>query len=288
MCLLWGGGIVLIALLAVNERSSLLIKTEIKLSSSKCDIKDGSGRVFDDVVEYCSKYGDGNMGTIVIWGDSHAASLARPIINNLSDNESLFMIWHNDCPPLVGVEYGVRKDYEGPCERLGFGEKVLQYINQLDPSTVILAARWPRYSDAYSNTPGGAQMLYSSDGDLQEEYFEKLKVTTSHLLSENKVIVLPPKELSEQLNVYPDFLSDYNYFIEPSSAYVRAAHMLEIGVIHEKGLRVFDVNKIICPKNNCEYSDGAHYFYKDTNHLSDYGVDYISPWLLDVISPEYE
>ena len=88
--------------LTYNERSDLISKTVLNFQGKPCE-ETLINNKFNELSNYCVLYGQGKDKKIVIWGDSHSARIARPLINGTIKDESIYMITHNACPPLEGV-----------------------------------------------------------------------------------------------------------------------------------------------------------------------------------------
>jgi len=77
---------------------------------------------------------------VMLWGDSHAASLYRGLLNQAGLNGyNLAQYTASGCPPVL--QFTVRKRRE--CEHIN--SFVLEQIIQNRPDTLILAARWSIY-----------------------------------------------------------------------------------------------------------------------------------------------
>ncbi len=79
---------------------------------------------------------------VLLWGDSHAASLYRGLKNRQSEiaNFDLAQFNVSGCPPVVGFSVENNKG----CKELN--QYVVQEIKALHPDTVILAAYWLMYN----------------------------------------------------------------------------------------------------------------------------------------------
>ena len=84
---------------------------------------------------------------LVIWGDSHADSVAPGVVRYATDRAyGTYQLTMAGCPPLVDVDVeGPGGDYR-PCR--AFNRRVVEYI-ATDPSVdvVMLAARWTLYTE---------------------------------------------------------------------------------------------------------------------------------------------
>lgn len=92
--------------------------------------------------DYCSGVTKGAIPKplVMIWGDSHAASLYRGLYNQ-KDSSGFDLAQYNagGCPPIVGFAEVNR----ATCKDIN--QYVVQKIEKLHPNTVILAANWEMY-----------------------------------------------------------------------------------------------------------------------------------------------
>ena len=115
-----------------------------------------------DSQSYSSAFADSCSGVtnstppkplVLIWGDSHAASLYRGFYNRKNSfNFDLAQYTANSCPPIIGLSIA---------NRLGCKETndyVIQKIKALRPNTVILGANWQLY-DSFINVTGKRNRL---------------------------------------------------------------------------------------------------------------------------------
>lgn len=116
---------------------------------------------------YCSGIGNNSspQPLVMVWGDSHAASLYRGLNHQSIDNFDLAQYTAAGCPPVVDFTVSSRKK----CVEIN--RFVLSRIRELHPHTVILAAHWSRYNGA-------------ADGSEMLDY-QKLKLTVQALRDQN-------------------------------------------------------------------------------------------------------
>ena len=93
---------------------------------------------------FCIVGGKTGPADIVLWGDSHAASL-EPALRRYADERglSLALAIRVDCPPLVGVWRS--KDPSQLCRQ--FNDAALEYIARNTPRLVVIVARWSGYTN---------------------------------------------------------------------------------------------------------------------------------------------
>lgn len=103
---------------------------------------------------------------VLLWGDSHAASLYRGL-NNQAKTANFDLAQYNaaGCPPIVDFSISDRKE----CREIN--RFVMSKIKELHPHTVILSAHWSRYNG-------------TADGSDQLDY-QKLRSTIQSLRNQN-------------------------------------------------------------------------------------------------------
>ena len=258
---------------ALNERTELIKNAKIKKDSIICNLERG-GDNQNEVAKYCSQFGTGDGKKIVLWGDSHINRIARPIINSLSDNESLYLISHNACPPLVDILYVDKNSKLGPCNDPKFGNKVVDYINEINPDVVILASRWPMYFNGYEDNLNSQYLINgisSGDSITDIDFSESINNTVQKIISNKVIILLPALELVKKINLLPKYTPQDNYFASLTPKYELSIKTAK----KDNKLLFFDFKDIFCQTGKCIYSDEFMHYYQDDNHLSDYGADYV-------------
>lgn len=99
-----------------------------------------SGEVF---AQECVEPQKAASRLVLLWGDSHAAALypgLRDTVRSDATGPRLAQFTTASCPPLLGL-----REYENRhCERNN--DVVLKQVEAQRPSTVVLAAHWPRYA----------------------------------------------------------------------------------------------------------------------------------------------
>ena len=258
-----------------NERLELIENAKTELSSLPCDL---DLEEHNEVNVYCSQFGSGDGNKIVLWGDSHVSRLARPIINSLSNRDSLYLISHNACPPLVDITYINKDSSKGPCNDIKFGNKVVNYINTIDADVVIMASRWPMYFDGYQDSLDVKYLVnsFNTDGSVSDFSFSKsINETVQKIKPHNIIIILPPLELLKKINFRPKYVAQGDYFSTLSNDF-----QLSMNRVKELEKPFFlDLKNVFCGSGSCIFSDSVKHYYDDDNHLSDHGSDYAFSFL---------
>lgn len=94
-----------------------------------------------DFAEHCGSTRANNRSLLMIWGDSHAASLYRGFADNAaSHNYNVGQYTVSACPPIMNFDGGQKRD----CARLN--QFTMQRIQQLKPDTLVMAGYWAQYN----------------------------------------------------------------------------------------------------------------------------------------------
>lgn len=92
--------------------------------------------------DFCSSYINGKNKTpmIMLWGDSHAASIYRGLLKQTTRfGYDITQYTASGCPPILNFKVDKRKECEG------INSFVLEQIKRQQPDTLILAAFWSMY-----------------------------------------------------------------------------------------------------------------------------------------------
>jgi peptidoglycan/LPS O-acetylase OafA/YrhL len=259
--------ILIIATGTYMERSNLLEKTVLNAAGVSC-----SSSIIDNVDikfnEFCTHFEKGFNNKVVIWGDSHASRIARPIINNIKETDSAYIVSHNACPPLVNIKYTINKNEinYGPCFDSNFGNKIVKFINDIDPEILILVARWPMYFGGYDANSNRDYLLNEVTADDQNKLASidsSLARTINSVNAKKIIVIMPPRELTKQLNLSKNYVNLKDYAMNLNSEYLTSFNKLKKLSVKGKKLTFFEITDL--------QSD----YYFDTNHLNDNGVDYV-------------
>jgi peptidoglycan/LPS O-acetylase OafA/YrhL len=118
------------------------------------DIAYRGGRCFLDPTDVdfaalasrCVDRDDGASRLLVVWGDSHAASLYPGLRAQIPRGSyRIAQFTASACPPLLGLAQPDRPNCED------FNDAVFSQLHTLKPAVVILEAHWARYADAAHN-----------------------------------------------------------------------------------------------------------------------------------------
>lgn len=225
-------------------------------------------------IGYAVKIGDQDAEPVfLLWGDSHAGSLISGIYS-LSEKygKSGLVFSGPGVPPLLGVNGG---NYINT-ETTDFNKDVFRYIeNHSDIKTVILSARWCRYSENI--------------------WFEKSLIKTINRLVElgKKIVIVDDvPQLSQNLQqAYSvayrksENVSDFIDIVDSDD--LKKSENVFSRILNRykttKNISVVYPNKMLVINHKMVLIDKDRLLYDDDNHLSQSGSLYIMPLFEDII-----
>lgn len=227
---------------------------------------------------YCTASGPTReRGPILIWGDSTADSWA-PLVRSLARErgQAAVVLSVSGCPPLLGV----RGPLHPGCDLDDSAWKA-ELIEELEPSHIVISARWGAYVNA---TPGASPhenhlVTLSADGPATEESSRAairaaLPVTLEWLTELAPVVVIasPPDLL---FGVARGLFLDLEY--RPTRAQHRKAQEIVAGILEESasripGFAVLDPADRLCGEERCTGILDDTIVYLDTNHVTAQGA----------------
>ena len=244
----------------------------------------------DDWGPPCTLGAAGSEPSFMLWGDSHARSLASSVEVSASRNDVAGVVaTHSACPALENM---IRP---GRPECHDFNVAVLDYLSQRPGiETVILAGRWvfslegSRYKDEEGDPSELIDRSISgSDERSRRELFEAgLLGTISTLQGMGKrvVVVGPVPEVGYEVpaknHIAQITSQDVNAMIAPrlDEFLTRNSAVLEIlEMIESKEIAVVRPAQVLCNDDYCEVAleDGTA-LYRDDHHLSTFGSKHVS------------
>jgi peptidoglycan/LPS O-acetylase OafA/YrhL len=126
---------------------------ETQYRFEKCFLR--GGQTFVDLDAQCVDKPDGKSRLLVLWGDSHAASL-YPALKAKRDHEGGFRIaqfTYGACPPVVGMQIDSQPDCKA------FNDSALKAIGELQPEIVLLESDWCLYNGTLGRPPLNVPLL---------------------------------------------------------------------------------------------------------------------------------
>ena len=240
------------------------------------------------------KFGSSVTPETVVWGDSHAESLIHGIgLAAAKFGQAVYYIGAPGCRPILGVFDARTKDLY--CSL--FNEKAFNFIvDSPGIKKVIIIGRLVTLAHGKSRLVGPAEndepptitsaaghVLAVADAEILTQ--NSINSTVSRLIAAGKKVVL----------VYP--IPEVGYMIPSVAArlllngrnpesfniplyfhQIRANFIYEVfnGIKSDSIERVFP-SSMLCNKEFCQTFLNGQPLYNDSNHLSDFGADYISP-----------
>jgi peptidoglycan/LPS O-acetylase OafA/YrhL len=241
---------------------------------------------------------NGRPVNFALYGDSHAEHLFPGLVTATS-HDGWLLLSRPACPPVAHLT--VRQgDDERNC--VGWNEHAMAALAADDRiKTVVLASLATPYFDGETHSTYSRDGAFdiSSDfysGSLSEIFYLGFSQTIRALLDAGKQVVfaIDNPELSFDLNAcarqgaLQEFLGRARQCSMPRSDYdSRVATYLEM-IGRLKGefpqLLVYDPTDLICDQESCSPWRGGHSLYRDQDHLSVYGSEFIAAdlqkWLM--------
>ncbi|MEI8185222.1 MAG: acyltransferase family protein [Chlorobiaceae bacterium] len=219
----------------------------------------------------------GNKDTtpsFVLWGDSHAGTLAPAFINQSKQNKvSGFIFSKGGSPPLLGIEG--KFDNPSYCKS-EWNLKVIKFIqNHPNIKVVFLAASWAGYRNEYNNSI----------------YIKGLNRTIQALREMGKKVVIIADVPRIKYNVPRIFAIHYrfpshiniNQFLPIKSEHNKSQKEVFNGLVHLSEIEfIYPGDKIFDSNGRCRIIANKELLYSDTNHLSIAGSLYITSVFDDI------
>ena len=247
--------------------------------------------------EICRIGADAGDPEFLLWGDSHAMSLASGVHLAARDRGTAGLLAiRTACPPLLGID---RPNRDSCAE---FNDAVTERIAAAPGiETVVLAARWTLAADGsrYKNEEGNDVRLQDvrNDVDTPEsnvELFERgLERTLIRLrdLNRSTVVIGPVPEIGFDVPaaVFSARLrgEDVNAMIAPSvvefEQRTRSAKRVLQRLRDRYGFEYLQPSRRLCDESRCRVVIDGVSLYRDDNHLSLRGnmllADLFAPYL---------
>jgi peptidoglycan/LPS O-acetylase OafA/YrhL len=215
----------------------------------------------------------------VVWGDSHAmALLAVYRTLAISHHLRLYFAIRSSCRPLLGVTNKAENEWTRMgCA--GFNAAVAQAVRRLDPRVLILNGHWNDADADLIPEPNGGAVPTGSN--FSRGLRETLRQTGSINRSVCVVLDVPtlkynlPNALgvARERRIAEDFLKlsrtqALQQYQEPER---------DIRALEQRGmLRSVDPKDLLCPGDSCIYESDGNLLYRDADHLSSAGAQFVS------------
>jgi peptidoglycan/LPS O-acetylase OafA/YrhL len=246
----------------------------------------------------CPLGADGAEAQFILWGDSHAESLASGIDLSASDaGVAGVFATESACAPLLHIERPGRRK----CEL--FNVTVLAYIaERSELETVILVGRWALLASGtrYKKESGEPVQLLDTLADegatsSNEALFELgLRRTVSALTDMGRRVVILETVPEVGFEVPSAYLiaeltgRNVQTLIAPTVAEYsernRAASSVLASLADSGAVQIIKPATTLCDEKVCAVTARGVPLYRDSNHLSTFGARYLAPQMDPVFS----
>lgn len=218
-----------------------------------------------DFAKNCGSNRDNHKPLLMIWGDSHAASLYRGFTENSAPhNFNLAQYTVSGCPPIMEFNGGEKKD----CVRLN--EFTMNRIRELKPETLVMAGYWSLYD--------GSKSWQKLDTDKLAATIDMVKqagVKHIVLVGSLPVYTVSQPEMLKRAHVWSKIetrtFRNFNQAAFSTDDQIRT-------VAEHAGIKFIDPLAYLCDKQGCMLSlatDKAVPLAYDYGHLTTAGSEYL-------------
>lgn len=235
--------------------------------------------------------GGGSKRRMVIWGDSHAMALL-PAYQTLArvHKVDLYVGGAPACAPLLDVVNAQRAERQrNHCADLSSAMVVA--IRHLNPQYVVLNSHW---NFGYSTLqPRPVFLLRPAESLFRQGLERTLKAidapgrTVVAMLDAPQLDYIVPyaMAMAHHRGIRDDFISI------PRAVAFAQSHAVDsdIQALELRGLvHTFDLKEILCRGERCLFKSAGRPLYRDNNHISLFGADYLAdalePWFEKLVS----
>ena len=241
---------------------------------------------------------------LIIFGDSHTL----PFYQLLNDyfkrsNKKALLTGYSGCPPLIGV-YSIRSDQMNKnCKELN--NKIFEFAKNNNIKNILLISRWTYYT--------GEELPNGEFNAINKSLNYNTNVKTSKINFKKAVEETFKKYGSININVFVIEQAPFHYFT-PSQAYLRSydidknyfknrlnsysikydefqnnqnfsRSILSSNASKYENINFLGISDIFCLNivKVCKIGDHDKSFYRDKNHLNQYGADLLKERILENI-----
>lgn len=252
-------------------------------------------------LSYCS-LSSNNAPTFAIFGDSHAAHLFPGIAEQ--DNKNTWLLIGNySCPPIVGIQVTPPPNLPQDCQQKS--EEALEAILKLPSIRTVVFSFTNTYisSIAFSAREKAAHFDstsiqfarpgYGASSDKVDLFYSGLEMAVAAIEQKGKsvIIVIDVPELP----FFPRDCIRQSLFLgidEPCrlprsdamESQKNLREMLNRFVVAHPEVRLYDPFNLFCDKQNCNFENDQMLFYRDSDHLSLRGSEFLARDFLNWMS----
>lgn len=231
--------------------------------------------------------------SFIVWGDSHARAMATAIdISARHHNLSGYVISRNACPPLFNIEKPGRNN----CHELNQVVKKIILNNTDSLQAIVMVARWPHYIHEMELEAVFQNENVVPANDNITTFKAGLDSTIRFLNGQKKSIIIvnavpeiwhhvPTLNLSAYLTG-----RDINQLIGlPTSSHkerLKTTNSIFNTYSSLKQITMVQPSVLLCDTSRCNVAIDYNPLYRDSDHLSTYGAEFVSP-LFDPVFAEF-
>ena len=244
---------------------SLAFDHKAELRKDKCFLK--TDQTADDFEDYC--YQSGSTHSVMIWGDSHAASFYAGLKNEVNE---IIQITAGGCAPLL--DYNLK--HRPNCS--GVNQFALEVIATQKPDKLYMHANWTLVDNWITKD--------------ESTIMEKLSYTIQQVKNqspETRILLIGgvPTWKMDLLDILLNRvkvdgkITEGLMFLEISNAVLKGKRKVD-GQLHkaaeDNDVEFISLLNLVCEKNKCPVMNKAggnvELFYFDSNHVTDVGASY--------------
>lgn len=275
--------------------SGMVGKTESNLNDKQWSFENCDVNLYDAPAEIpvCVLGKKSKTPVFLVWGDSHAPTFGKGIHKSAEENSISGVLTYNKaCPPLLDIKVDPQ---HGDISCDTYNNMVIQYLREHpEIEVVILGSRLTIYLEGttYKQEEGINPKLFNSKIEIDSQqnqqviFADGLDRTLSVLQSMGKktYIIVPIPEIGYDV-LSSNYIAqrtgrDVNNMIAPSlNEYLERTQKIRniLNLSQENyGVYLIEPWKVLCDSSICRISIGGNPLYKDDDHLSTFGSEYLS------------
>lgn len=240
---------------------------------------------------------------VVVFGDSHSQSILAAFekVGRQTKTKTTFMGLVG-CPPLLDVVILKGPPILGICEKLV--EKQIEFVKKERPKKIFLVARWSTYADGDYDGRGMFYLGKHTNDTIDKDYtkkvylegIEKTIATYQGLGSEVYIVGQIPQQRYSAKEFYYLIYDEKKSIDEKQLLLKKYSISLEDHLklqsnnrqifesLQEKGLgQVIIPDDIFCRDGYCPLGTLERTYYRDKDHISNFGAEQLAPMLLPYV-----